>query len=165
MTQGYLYDAFLSYSRSGSVRDWVANHFLPILSNALSEELPYSPRLFADLSAEAGISWPVQLAEALKGSRCLVPIWSTSYFRSSWCVSEFSSMVEREKVLGLSLDRPLIFPVIFHNGMHFPQAVQNRQALDLRQWAYPFEQFRASPRYIDFYDQVRQLAGVLAKGI
>jgi hypothetical protein len=69
MTEGYSHDVFLSFPRSGGVREWIAIHFLPLLSEALGHNLPREPTIFSDLSMELGVPWPIQLGEALRHSR------------------------------------------------------------------------------------------------
>lgn len=160
---GYSYDAFISFSRSGAVRDWVANHFLPLLSIALNEQLAHEPALFADLSLETTNIWPIQLAEALRRSRCMVAIWSPSYFRSKWCASELLSVFEREQLV--RVPGSLIVPVVFSGGGDFPDEAKKREAFDFRRWAIPFEQFRQTEAYIEFYKAVIALGEVVAARI
>jgi hypothetical protein len=166
MGDGYEYDLFLSYKRAGNVPDWVKNHFHPLLLNALTDLLPVTPRIFLDTQQEIGVRWPENLAHALRRSRYLVAVWSVPYFQSAWCMAEWQSMVKREQLLGMGTEadpRGLVYPVVFADGNSFPkeaQAVQARK--DLSRWAIPFEGFRETTDYVDFYRAICEVAVTLA---
>ena len=51
---GYHYHAFVSYTRRGIVPEWLNNHFLPVLSECLANELPDPPKLFVDNRIDVG---------------------------------------------------------------------------------------------------------------
>ena len=162
---GYRYDVFISYSRSGGTADWVRNHLFPLLKDTLTDELGVAPQIFFDAgNLEVGASWPEQLTEALKRSRMLLAVLSPPYFRSSWCLSEWESMAARERLLG---EEPggLILPIVAFGGDAFPKEAQTRQSIDMSQWAIPFPQFRETTQYVEFYQAVRGLAEVIAKNI
>ncbi|MFN7926989.1 MAG: toll/interleukin-1 receptor domain-containing protein [Blastocatellia bacterium] len=169
MPQNYSYDVFLSYRRVPPVIDWVRNHFHPLLTQWLPSALPprYKTRIFIDeLQIETGATWPLQLQEALKNSRCLVPVWSPEYFGSKWCLAELKSMQKREQLLGLrSPQQPqgLIYPVVFSDGENFPKYAQAIQQKDLSQWNIPDVVFRQHLDYIDFVRQIKNLVGELAR--
>jgi hypothetical protein len=79
------------------------------------------PKLFVDEdNIETGDRWPDSLRDALKASRCMVCVWSPSYFQSSWCVSEWRRFLARERRLNLH-SHGLIAPLRFHDGEHFPE--------------------------------------------
>jgi hypothetical protein len=81
-------------------------------------------------------------------------------------MAEWRSMLKRERVLGIGgEDHPLglVYPVIFADGDSFPKQAQDIQArTDLKQWAVPFEGFRDTSAYLDFYQAVRKVAETLA---
>lgn len=143
MDEDYVYDVFVSYRRRQPVLDWVKNHFYPLLEQRLPDELPvdHKTRIFVDWDEiEIGSAWPAKLSQALKRSRCILPVWSPEYFRSDWCLAEWKTMMERERLLGLRTEqRPggLIFPVIFADGEHFPQEARVVQSKDLRKGTSP----------------------------
>lgn len=166
MAQNYLYDVFISYRREPPVIDWVRNHFHPLMKQWLPNALPprHKTRIFMDeLQIETGATWPLKLQEALKNSRCLVPVWSPEYFRSKWCLAELKSMQTRERLLGLrTKQRPegLIYPVVFFDGEHFPKDAQTIQHKDLSQWNIPDVVFK---QHLDYIELVRQIQDVVSE--
>ncbi len=167
MPGDYEYDVFLSYRRRSPVLEWLQNHFEPRLKGLLGEALPHEPRIFVDYEQiETGQQWPLRLQEALKSSRCLLPIWSPSYFRSEWCVAELGSMMARESLLKYRTpdfpDRRLVYPVVFADGEHFPAETKGMKPLDLQEWNFPDLAFARSRKFIGFYRQMKKLAEELA---
>lgn len=167
MPGDYQYDVFLSYRRKWPSLDWVQNHFYQRLEGLLGEALPTPPRIFMDTrEIETGQAWPLVLQEALKGSRCIVAVWSAEYFRSPWCVAELNSMLKREHLLGYRAgshpDRRLVYPVLFSDGNHLPDYTQGIQYRDLRKWAIPDPVFARSKKIIGFHEEMTKLAEELA---
>ena len=161
MFEGYKHHIFISYSRSGDVPDWLHNHFLPVLSNRLEAVLDEDPQIFVDRDIPYGAEWPDALADALRHSCHLLAVWSPRYFRSSWCLAEWRTMLEREKALGLRPggDPGLVYPVVFSDGEHFPEEAKKMQyRTDLRDFAYPYPQFRTSEKYLNFHDRMVGIA-------
>jgi hypothetical protein len=164
---GYRYDVFVSYRRSGAgyVAPWVHNHFHPLLRNCLADQLPDEPRIFIDVEQEFGAYWPATLANALRDSRLLVPVWSPKYFRSPWCLAEWHTMMARERIFDLAGERQplgLVYPVIFSDRENFPAEAQYRQARDLKRWSVPGKEFRRTKRYCGLHDAVQAIAVELA---
>ena len=164
---GYRYDVFISYPRSGAgnVGPWVHNHFHPLLLNCLADELPQDPEIFIDTRQEFGGYWPATLANALRRSRVLVPVWSPKYFSSRWCLAEWRTMMAREQVLDLAGDRQpigIIYPVVFSDSETFPDEARCRQARDLKRWAVPCEEYRKTNGYVGLHEAVREIAIELA---
>lgn len=159
---GYRFDIFVSYPRSGQVRSWVHNHFLPVLGDCLDAHLPDEPRIFVDTEQPTGVEWPEHIREALLKSRLLIAVWTPPYFRSQWCLAEWISMLEREQVLaqgGCKLDRGLIYPVIYSDGKHFDERAQNTQyRKDLSKYTYPYDCFRDSTAYLEFHDAMMSIS-------
>jgi hypothetical protein len=167
--EDYRYDVFLSYRRASPTLDWVKDHFYPLLRAWLPEELPHDPRIFIDVNdIGVGSSWPSQLGEALRSSRCLVAIWSAQYFRSAWCVAEWRSMIARERALASAASgggSPLIFAVRFSDGDWYPQEAKNTQQFDMSQWSNLTPDFRDAVEYAPFIEAVRDACRKLAKNI
>lgn len=88
----------------------------------------------------------------------LVPL----YFQSSWCMSEWTSFLERERRVNLG-SHGLIAPVRFHDGEWFPAEAQQIQSLDLTPYAYTLPAFWNSPRALELEDQIKILANSVAK--
>lgn len=162
MAPGYEYHVFISYRRSGDVGEWVHNHFHPMLLRRLESLLDEEPKVFLDTAMENGSHWPQRLSDALHRSCCLAAVWTPSYFRSDWCLAEWRTIAERERLVGLPTPagRPgLVYPVVFSDGEHFPddaKAIQARQ--NMHEFAYPYEQFRKTEKYLEFHDRMNEVA-------
>lgn len=167
MPGDYEYDVFVSYRHRDPVFGWVKNHFFPLLEQWLPECLPvdHNLRIFIDFQLETGQNWPNALKRALKHSRCLLPILSPEYFRSSWCRSEWESMLDRERRLGFRTpENPsaLIYPVRFFDGQHFPREAIDMQWKDLSDWNFPVPSFAQTQAYLDFITAVKDAANDIA---
>ncbi|WIX92464.1 toll/interleukin-1 receptor domain-containing protein [Amycolatopsis sp. DG1A-15b] len=158
---GYEFDVYLSYSRQGSVSEWVFNHFFPSLSEALDDEMPYEPRIFVDQNMATGLAWPLSLERALLRSRLMVAVLSAPYFRSQWCLAEWMTMSGRERESVATDD--LIVPVVYAGGKNFPDFARSRQLVDFKTWSVPHDLFRHSRDYLDFHREVRRLAVDIAE--
>jgi hypothetical protein len=161
----YQIDVFISYRRNGTVQSWVRNHFAPRLQQCLADNLDYEPEVFLDEQVETGVHWPHRLANALRHTRILVPVWSAQYFRSAWCLAEWRSMTERERLLGLCTpEQPqgLIYPIVFADSENFPDEARQRQARDLREWNVPDLQYQQTEAWIELHRQIRAIAIELA---
>lgn len=162
----YEFDLFISYRRAGNVRDWVQRHLHPVLEACLEDELPEPPRIKIDTKIETGAAWPTDLKRALQRSKYMLAVWSAPYFTSPWCVAEWRTMVERERLLGfrtLGNPRGLVLPVLFADGDYYPQLARDTQGrIDFRAWSYPDEVFSTTPEYLRFRDAVRSLAQEIA---
>jgi hypothetical protein len=119
LTVDYVYDVFISYKRHSESRQWLVEHFQPLLEYHVGLELGWSPTFFRDdQDIEAGVTWPAALGQALGNARVLVPLWTRNYFHSEWCSRELATMLARENETGLrSAQRPggLIVPVVLHD--------------------------------------------------
>jgi hypothetical protein len=166
MAEDYAYDVFVSYRHKQPVMDWVKNHFHPLLDQRLPDAMPveHETKIFVDFDEiETGAAWPAKLREALRKSRCIVAVWSPEYFRSEWCMAEWRTFVERERLLGLPADRQrLIYPVVFADGEHFPHDAKETQHRDLKKWNLPHLSFRNSLEFLDFDKEVQAVANELA---
>ena len=130
----------------------------------LTQEIGDRPAsLFVDEDCiETGDRWPERLRESLKLSRCMICVWSPEYFQSKWCMSEWMSFREREKLLNMT-SHGLIAPVRFHDGEHFPQEAQKVQWTDVARFTSTLPAFWASPRALELEDKLKELAICVAK--
>src|SRR5215469_7664187 len=98
----YEYDVFLSYKRHNLTLDWTRGVHRR-LQFWLTEELGgREAKLFMDEDTiEVGDRWPEKLRDGIRFSRCMVCVWSASYFQSDWCVSEWKSFLAREQRLNM----------------------------------------------------------------
>jgi len=134
-----------------------------LLSFWLQQEIDREVKMFVDEETiETGDRWPEVLREALKGSRCMVSIWSPAYFRSNWCFSEWASFLEREKRLKMR-SHGLIAPLVFHDGERFPRDAQIVQWTNVEKYASTARAFWDSPRVIELEDEIKKFACAVAK--
>ena len=131
----YKYDVFFSYRRKRSTLVWTRRVY-GLLNHWLQEEIPdRDVRIFVDEDdIDPGERWPEKLRDALRHSRCMVCVWTPSYFRSDWCVSEWQSFREREKRLSM-VSHGLIAPMRYHDGEHFPKDARDVQWTDVQPYA------------------------------
>ena len=164
----YRYDVFLSYRRANLWPEWVANHFYPAFRHALDAELGEPAEVFYDRETlEAGVRWPMKLAQAHATSRILVALFSTQYFSSPWCTCELSLMQTREEQCGLStLGNPegLVVPARVHDGDDYPGEAARIQSVDLTGFANPF-MANGSPKREALFDAVSAWAPVIVKAM
>lgn len=162
----YEFDIFLSYPRKGNPGRWVNLHFHPLLRDCLNDHLDHDVHIFLDTQQPTGIPWPNHLKVALQKSRLLVAIWTPLYFRSSWCVAEWESMLAREALLdgeGVTPPRGLVYPIKFSDGDHFDQRAKDTQyRRDLSEFTFPYSCFTHSTRYLDFHSIVNSVAEEIA---
>ena len=133
MREDYEFDVFLSYRHTPVVTPWVVDIFYIKFCAWLSEKLGGRPtEVFIDKDGiQTGNRWPNRLREAIRNSRCLVPIWSPSYFQSHWCVSEWQSFCARDQLLGLdATSRSLVVPAVHNDGEFFPEEAREIQSTD-----------------------------------
>lgn len=158
---GYAYDIFISYRRREPVMRWVQEHFYERLHEWLSEKMTREPNIFIDKQIETGAPWRDELRVALQTSRFLVPIWSPSYFRSSWCLAEWQTMLAREKQLGLGVDstpKSLIYPILFASEELLPEKARATQHQDFSSWNINWEAFKSSNEYGCFVRAIQYVA-------
>lgn len=149
----YRYDVFFSYKRHSLTLDWV-RAVVPRLRYWLTEELGgrREAEIFFDESCiEAGDRWPDALRAALGLSRCMVGVWAPSYFHSRWCLSEWRSFLERERLTERNT-RGLIAPLRFHDGEHFPEEARTVQWVDVAPYTSTLPAFWNSAKALEFED-------------
>jgi hypothetical protein len=135
---------------------------MPLLRDCLDATLPSAPRIFIDQSQPTGVHWPTHIQTALLESKLMVAVWTPPFFRSDWCLAEWKSMLEREDLLagqGIKPARGLIYPVVYSDGKHFDAKAKERQyQTNLSSFTYPYECFKESGAYLQFYDAVMSIA-------
>jgi len=162
----YAWDVFFSYKRHSLTLDWTRWVYTR-LKFWLTQELAGSEaRLFMDEDCiEVGDRWPERLREGVRQSKCMVAIWSPSYFQSSWCVSEWASFRARERQINMQ-SHGLIAPMRFHDGEHFPAEAQSVHWLDVARYTSTVPAFLTSAKAMDLEDLLKgfakQIAGTIA---
>ena len=164
MAQDYKYDIFISYRRRGHVFTWVTEYFYPLLANWFLDHTPsnYNVRIFIDQNEiKTGESWSIDLKEALRRSRYLLPILSPDYFRSDWCRAELHTMLKREEILGFRQGHNasgLIYPVVFKGAQYIPSDYRRiMQYRDLSKWGNPWPAFKKSSEFSLFSNEVEEI--------
>jgi len=154
----YKYDVFLSYTREFSA-PWVDRYFLPLFRWLLQDSLGRDPEVYSvDHETPRNDDSPLYLREVLARSRCLVPVWSPSYFGSSWCRYECIAMIHREYEAGFRTPQNpngLILPVVASDGRGFPDYAHDLALqFNCRDFVIPARRFDDTERYMDFRDQM-----------
>jgi len=165
MPDDYEYDVFFSYKRHDLTRNWTKKVH-ELFRFWLTQELgkPDLRMFFDEESIETGQPWPLVLSEALKHSRCMVCIWSPLYFQSSWCLTEWRSFLERERLAELPR-YGLIAPMRFHDGEQYPEEAKNTQSVDVTRFATTLPGFWDTSRAIELEEQLKNLAIAVARMI
>jgi len=163
MAGEYEYDVFFSYKRLDLSLEWT-RQVSKVLKHWLTEELGgHQARVYIDEECiETGEKWPEKLKLALQRSKCMVCVWSPSYFQSGWCVSEWKSFLEREKMARMK-SHGLIAPLKFHDGEHFPEEARCVQWVDVSAYAVTMPAFWRSVRAIDLEKKLKSFARSVAK--
>jgi len=140
----YNYDIFVSYKHNTYYENWIFDSFLPLLTKMLLESIKGTePRIFIDKdSIIKGSDWKQKLSEAIAYSKCMVAIWSPSYFKSDFCLFEYSSMRAKKN--------DLIIPFTVHDGKDFPDDAKNIQQIECQNYARTAEYFKKSKEYYEF---------------
>jgi TIR domain len=169
----YSIDVFISYRRQKWQDKWLATHFLQRFEFCLNEEIFARLRrpavIFFDQSRirrelrtgalqaldgiEPGSLWRTELEQAIKSSRCMVGLWSPTYFGSDWCTREWTSFADRP-------GGPLVSASVY-DGKFFPPAAREFQLLDLSE--YVSLGIDKTDRFSEFEQQVKLLAEAVAE--
>ena len=153
---------FVSYARADT--DYEAyrlqmRRFVDDLSAMVAVKMAIARQgicFFDESSIETGTIWRRELADALKTTRVAVPLYSPSYFTSSWCGREFQVFLERGCAIPSSPQAPVgIIPVLWMKCTTMPACVKEIQ---YRHDAFPREytevgiqQLLALNVYSDYY--------------
>ncbi len=166
MPSDYVYDVFLSYHHSGVVKPWVVNILYQQFCDWLTEKLGGAEaKVFIDRKAiQPGHRWPNRLRDAIKTSKCLVPVWSPSYFQSHWCMSEWRSFCEREEVLGINnTSESLIVPILHNDGDFFPQDAKDIHWTDFSECRSNMPAFTHHHSSVIFEQKIEEFAESVAR--
>jgi hypothetical protein len=165
----YKYDVFLSYVTESPFGEWVHEHLMPFFKPYLKNTLNQEVNIFVDRDEiYSGDAWPERIKNALAHSKCMVAIWSPSYFNSTWCKLECNVMLHREKKLGyrtIKNPRGLVLPINIFDGEHFPYYTRRIQYLDCRNFFRVSPGFRKTERYVDFQDLLIKWVYAVANSI
>lgn len=155
----YEYELFISYCHETNVKDWVQNHFVPLLEGKLTQELPDAPRIFIDHEMPNGVYWKSTIERALTHSKLLLCIWNPPYFNSRWCQAEWQTMLAREEQVGrLPHETGLLYSVVYGDGKYFPEEASARQQDRFHDFALSAAAFKDTPKYVEFEQRVSEVA-------
>jgi hypothetical protein len=143
----YQYDVFFSYKRDPESDSWhlrVRDKLVHWLKQNLDQP---DVKIFLDTEdIQTGQRWHAKLETALRTSRCIVCIWSPLYFKSKWCVSEWTSFERRGQALGLDL----VVPARYYDGEFYPNLAKQRQSLDFSDYASTMPRFWDTDHAVEF---------------
>ena len=159
----YKYDIFLSYPCSKVtplIEKWVEQFFLPLLHHSLEDALGRYPQIFSAQLDDKPIHDYIhrQYKLALTFSRCLIPIWSPSYFSLEWSRYECAMMLDRENHIGYGKtenSNRLLLPVVGCDGDSFPEFSRQVPKLIVNSYVTKAPAFETLPKYFDFEKLVR----------
>ncbi|MFC6093700.1 TIR domain-containing protein [Saccharothrix lopnurensis] len=157
----YKFDLFISYPRRGNVQEWLMNHFLRKLRDCLADQFAPTPKIYVDKEMPRAVEWPASLRHALWHSKIMIQLLSPQYFASKWCLAEWYSMLERERMLGLaSPEKPqgLIYPILFSDSDNFPPEGKTRAWWSFKDFAYPDPAYQQTHEFVRFHREVNDLA-------
>jgi hypothetical protein len=164
----YKHDVFLSYPH-GFIEVWVSERFLPLFRWHLESALGRPADIFIDREGiSTGDSWPLRLKSALAHSRCIVPVWSPTYFGSIWCMTECCVMLDRERQFNYrTTNKPegLVLPVNVSDGQGFPTFAKAIQYFDCRDYVIVGPGFINTDTYVEFQLKMKNWAPEVAKAI
>lgn len=175
----YMYDVFISYKRDPVHDGWLEQHFVPLFTSWVRQEIAAKcgrppAKIFFDqtevspqflkfeqtgvLGIEPGQEWQQALSNAIKTSRCMLGLWSPLYFYSNWCLVEWESFNLRAQAL--------VKPISIHDGESFPVHARAIQGIpDFAPYVNIGGGYRETPRYVEFQDQIRNLARTVALAV
>jgi hypothetical protein len=177
----YIYDVFISYKRQRTKSEWLIEHFLPLFRDHLEEEIAEAcgrrlRRIFFDQAEiatelrqlvegvngiEPGEDWRDALREAIRGSACMVGLWSPLYFLSEWCCIEWKSFEGRSR----QGNARTIIPISVHPSTKNRPEARDYQLVDLSEYVILGRGFKDNERYVHFQDALRLLARTVAAAV
>ncbi|MFE9746394.1 toll/interleukin-1 receptor domain-containing protein [Saccharothrix saharensis] len=158
---GYKFDFFISYARRGSVQKWLLNHFHQKLIECLADQMAPTPEVYVDKTMSRAVHWPSSLQHALRHSKIMIALLTPHYFHSKWCLAEWSSMLAREKMLGMANSgQPggLVYPILYSDSQNFPPEGRERSWQDFKEYAHPDPCYQETRQYVDFHREVTRVA-------
>lgn len=130
---GYRYDVFVSYTwRVRRAQQWVRHVLHPPLVDFLALNAGISPdRVFLDdREVRPGMEVETTVHEALRDSRVLLAVLSPQYFESGWCLTEFHTMLTRQRMTG----QRVVYPLAVWDGDKYAPEARALAPLDYNKW-------------------------------
>jgi len=129
----YRYDVFVSYTwRVPRAQRWVREVLHPPLVDFLELEakIPRARVFLDEREVRPGMHVETSVHEALRDSRILLAVFSPQYFESGWCLTEFHTMLKRQKATG----RRVIYPLAVWDGDKYAPEARALAPLDYNKW-------------------------------
>jgi hypothetical protein len=133
LVMGYRYDVFVSYTwRVPRAQQWVRHVLHPPLCDFLALHAKIPPeRVFLDeREVRPGMEVETNVHDALRDSRVLLAVLSPQYFESGWCLTEFHTMLARQKATG----KRVIYPLAVWDGNWYADEAKALAPLDYNSW-------------------------------
>ncbi|MFC7614471.1 TIR domain-containing protein [Actinokineospora soli] len=143
------------------MQKWLLNHFYPRLVDCLADQIAPAPKVYVDRSMRRGVHWPSDLQNALRRTKVMVALLTPPYFESPWCMAEWRSMRERERLLGLANpDSPqgLVYPILYSDSENFPPEGQQLSWWDFKDYAHPDPVYQETREFVHFHREVTKVA-------
>ena len=158
----YEFDIYVSHTGEGVAARWAQETFLPQLGEALA--LEDVPRMFTDRPLGLDRLSPRQEA-ALLHSKCLLAVWSPSYFASAVCMAEWTTMLGREEsVEGTEIGRRFVVGILFAGEWDLlPSEARRGPAHDCRDFSALTPALRETPVYLAFEGVVQRVSRELTE--
>ncbi|MGO6681286.1 toll/interleukin-1 receptor domain-containing protein [Rhizobium leguminosarum] len=177
----YEYDVFISYKRHRFQTAWIIEYFLPYLEEQLinytaaqcnrsnvrlffdQTELDQDTRRGLPFSAgiEPGEKWQKSLITGITKSRCMIALYTPTYFHSKWCLAELQAFEERAAITGNNV----IIPISIFSQKDLPASARNRQMFSLDDYVIDGPSFHASKLFPEFLAQLKLIAQKVAEAV
>ena len=158
-TPGYQYDIFISYSPGVVYTSWIADVFLPLLSNYLNE-MGGTVSIFFERTEviNSGDQWTEALRQTLATSKILIAIVNGKYLQLAGKLMEWAAFTQRTS----RYNTPLAFPIKLTIGEHLHSALSNMvgetQVTDLSKYEGITRDAFNTPLFLEFSLAIQQLA-------
>ena len=161
--QEYRYHLFVSYKYDELIMPWLEG-FINRLEFYLRQEVGDLSIFFDKEAIRTGAKWKKKLYESIRTSMCMIAFWSPEYFRSAYCVTEWKSFLEREKLENINLGG-LIIPVTINDGDSFPSEAKDTQQLKVHEYTSLVNAFWNSQKALLLEEEIRKLALEITESI
>ncbi|HRI35473.1 MAG TPA: toll/interleukin-1 receptor domain-containing protein, partial [Saprospiraceae bacterium] len=148
----YEYDVYISSHYSDINNTWISEHFLPLFTTYLAEDIARQPKIFIDrIEIRAGDMWDLTIKNGLARSKILIAFITPQYFHSIWSVSELLTFIKRSEITG----KNLVLPVKLWGSGH--DLINNIQLADFSNYFVTTADFSKSRTYLDFQNKISEL--------
>jgi TIR domain len=177
----YSHDVFISYRREQFQNAWMIEHFLPRLRAHLANEIAAECNsqlgsIFFDQTGvdakiqtglagangiEPGENWKNALRSAIRLSKCMIGLWSPTYFMSPWCNIEWRSFEARRPKAKV----PIVIPISVFNAKRLPPEAQEYQVIEMDDYVIDGPSLRESRIFVDFNKALKLVAANVAQAV